>query len=360
LEDSRQHCHGFVLGTRRRPYGRVTGLTWFIALVAVIDGLTPLPALSQTCTIAVTNIVFPFEHDPFVVDTDCAAPPEPAYRGVLLNTNPGPWRVFDEGGPSKTFGHTFTNLPCNITAATLTVHWLPRPIAPILTEDDTICFQATPTPGVFEWCSEIDEYLKSQGVFQPTQEWNSTNWPACNPAVFDLSSLPPSGLGATNLIPSLNSRGELDVFVQDETVVGYLELEVVTCQDNDCNMNCVDDATDISEGTSEDVNCNGVPDECEGDVTFEIICSTTSETVSAGGAPECCKTYTFVATVNNGCGTPTVVNDYNGVIGLELTDCFPVGTHAVTFTATDDNGHVVSCTSFLAVEDNSPPTITPK
>ena len=31
----------------------------------------------------------------------------------------------------------------------------------------------------------------------------------------------------------------------------------------DCNRNCVDDSVDIADGTSEDVNNNGIPDECE-------------------------------------------------------------------------------------------------
>ena len=32
----------------------------------------------------------------------------------------------------------------------------------------------------------------------------------------------------------------------------------------DCNHNGIDDAVDISSGTSQDTNGNGVPDECEG------------------------------------------------------------------------------------------------
>ena len=35
----------------------------------------------------------------------------------------------------------------------------------------------------------------------------------------------------------------------------------------DCNKNGVDDATDIQNGTSADVNKNGIPDECEGGIT---------------------------------------------------------------------------------------------
>ena len=40
--------------------------------------------------------------------------------------------------------------------------------------------------------------------------------------------------------------------VEDENVFAF-----------DCNRNCVDDSVDIADGTSEDVNNNGIPDECE-------------------------------------------------------------------------------------------------
>jgi len=49
----------------------------------------------------------------------------------------------------------------------------------------------------------------------------------------------------------------------------------------DCNGNAVDDATDISSGTSLDCNANGVPDECD-------ITSGTSLDCNANGAPDEC------------------------------------------------------------------------
>jgi len=34
----------------------------------------------------------------------------------------------------------------------------------------------------------------------------------------------------------------------------------------DCNRNCINDLVDIEDGSSNDINCNGIPDECEGHV----------------------------------------------------------------------------------------------
>ena len=43
--------------------------------------------------------------------------------------------------------------------------------------------------------------------------------------------------------------------VEDELVFAY-----------DCNRNCINDLVDIEDGSSNDINCNGIPDECEGHV----------------------------------------------------------------------------------------------
>jgi len=49
----------------------------------------------------------------------------------------------------------------------------------------------------------------------------------------------------------------------------------------DCNGNGIDDATDISSGTSEDCNGNGIPDECD-------IAAGTSEDCNGNGIPDEC------------------------------------------------------------------------
>ncbi len=69
---------------------------------------------------------------------------------------------------------------------------------------------------------------------------------------------------------------------------------VPDCLDVDCNANSIADATDIANGTSADVNANGVPDECEdcndnGVFDDEDIASGFSLDLNANGIPDECE-----------------------------------------------------------------------
>ncbi|MCH7573085.1 MAG: hypothetical protein IH891_09250, partial [Planctomycetes bacterium] len=61
----------------------------------------------------------------------------------------------------------------------------------------------------------------------------------------------------------------------------------------DCNINCIEDAIDISTGSSQDCNTNGIPDECditsglEGDCNFNGIPDTCEDCNGNGIADEC-------------------------------------------------------------------------
>jgi len=63
-------------------------------------------------------------------------------------------------------------------------------------------------------------------------------------------------------------------------VLGVAEYSA--CQDRDCNGNGVADAEDIAVGTSEDINSNGIPDECEDCNGNSIL----DPDEIAGGAPD--------------------------------------------------------------------------
>ncbi|MDB4591457.1 HYR domain-containing protein, partial [Flavobacteriaceae bacterium] len=57
-------------------------------------------------------------------------------------------------------------------------------------------------------------------------------------------------------------------------------------------------------------------------------------------------------TASDNCAVATFTSDYSP------GDTFPLGTTAVTYTATDGNGQTVTCTFNVTVEDNEVPTIT--
>ena len=62
-----------------------------------------------------------------------------------------------------------------------------------------------------------------------------------------------------------------DVNTQQCTDGGlWIRLEFVADAPFDCNSNGQDDACDLVQGVSLDVNCNGLPDECEGGVPGDI------------------------------------------------------------------------------------------
>ena len=104
--------------------------------------------------------------------------------------------------------------------------------------------------------------------------------------------------------------------------------DLVTCtpQITDCNANGVDDAQDIAQGTSNDCDLNGVPDECEGVGDLVDAGTLASGTVAVGGA------YDSAANNNNlngrvcpVTGTPTVRWDYeSGPLGVEVFITNPV------------------------------------
>lgn len=66
------------------------------------------------------------------------------------------------------------------------------------------------------------------------------------------------------------------------------------CVDTDCNLNGVADDDDIADGTSQDANGNGVPDECEdcngnGVLDPEDILNGTSNDINENGRPDECE-----------------------------------------------------------------------
>ncbi len=68
----------------------------------------------------------------------------------------------------------------------------------------------------------------------------------------------------------------------------------VDCTADDCNGNGVDDATDISQGGSADVNTNGIPDECEDCNNNQVldptdIANLTSDDDNNNGVPDECE-----------------------------------------------------------------------
>lgn len=88
-----------------------------------------------------------------------------------------------------------------------------------------------------------------------------------------------------------NSDPRFHTVVQD-VIEDYLVQSA--CVDDDCNQNAIADALDIIQGTSLDVNGNGIPDECEdcnanGTLDPADISMGTSSDLNANGVPDECE-----------------------------------------------------------------------
>lgn len=266
-------------------------------------------------------------------------PAEPASRSPELDQLHGKWNQFDDSKEVRPFGHTFTELPCYITGAVLTVA-----IKPI---------------GKPKGDDVISLGLKDRN-FLWTQEIRSLNrfWPTETTLELDLSRLPLSR-GTISIIDALAS-GKLDVYLGSSVAVDFMQLTITYCDFDDCNDNCIPDKEDIASGRSKDLNQNGIPDECETEPgSIEVICDTY---MSVGLGTDCCAWLVLapdVITTGN-VGNYTVTNDFNGATGDLVTACFPIGVTQVTFIATTESGLTAQCTTVIHVYDNGAPVITPQ
>lgn len=254
-------------------------------------------------------------------------PGDPTFQGPgILSLGTGPWANFDYLSPDRQFGHTIQNLPCNIVAATLTIS---LQSTSSLSRNDNIGLGVTGGTPKFLWSRRVKDVL---GV-----PWDRSGDRAI--MTLDLTALPLANGQTMDILYLLNSSGDLDIYFQDDTAVDYIQLDVTTCLGTDCNR-------------------NGISDACE-DLPIVLKCP---PPVTKSLSPEpgnCCQEVTLNPSATDLCGNAKAVeitNDYNDATG-GFSACFPLGTTTVTFTATDDRGNEVSCSTTVTIRDTTPPTI---
>ncbi len=156
-------------------------------------------------------------------------PAETAFPGGCLQTKypQAPYKAFDDPTVDRFVGHTFVGLPPNIVGAQLRVRM--RPSEFVDASNDTINLGllahtqsgcgAEPTG--YAWASAIESLPGAGGA------WNDNFWTTFT---FDLAQLPSNAGGA--VLGKLASDRFLDVLVQDDTVVDWMELVVDSCGDS--------------------------------------------------------------------------------------------------------------------------------
>ncbi len=105
-------------------------------------------------------------------------------------------------------------------------------------------------------------------------------------------------------LATVRSGGTITVFGDELNAAELLEMPL-----RDCNGNGIEDAVDVAYGYSEDVNDNGVPDECEGSVISFCFCPTGAAPCSNGDASAGCANSTGVGALMEASGSASVTAD---------------------------------------------------
>jgi len=183
------------------------------------------------------------EHE-FVVDTclagikdDFAPPTEPASPSAgLLATmqaiSGGANPFFDSDLFNRCFGHSFDacwTQDCPIISAHLCLKVKALPIG--FSDNDVLALgDWSAGPGPSTWSIDMED-LYAYATGNPPTYTPGTVIEVC----LDLANLPVTGNGPSNLLPYLQDK-KLDVLIQDDTNVDYLELIVELCCPDCCRL----------------------------------------------------------------------------------------------------------------------------
>lgn len=206
--------------------------------------------------------------DNFLMPTEPASA-SPALRAFLTTSFTWPVReFFDYGGTNHSFGHSFTNLlgdnnGCYIVSARLEIRLAGLGSGNPM--DDMIGFVQG---GQAVWSSSISALYGAPWI--PGAQ---------NTFILDLDNLPASASGITNILAALRD-GTLDVFVQNNTSVDYMILQLEYC----CNNSGTGSGPTLEGTKYNDLNGNGVRDPGEPGLAGWVISAyhnPSGQTVSA-------------------------------------------------------------------------------
>ena len=185
------------------------------------DRVPCLPALSQGGV-----------DDKFSTANGSELPSPSAGLLSLLQQAPNqPPAGFDGAAKDRVFGHTFT-LPQGkcLRAAKVLFRARPLAISPSPSSpNDVVHLGFVNSAGQFvgaHWTAFFGSGNSGLPALLPLS-WKPSSYPAPNGASFilDLAALP----GGVNLLPDLDTRRELDFYVQDDTSIDYVSLVVRLC-----------------------------------------------------------------------------------------------------------------------------------
>jgi hypothetical protein len=197
--------------------------------------------MAITSSISVTAATFHFRQgidDGFALPTDPATPsPGLVVRFAAF----APFRNYDASDINRFFLETCGNLPMCIVSAELTLDLRPVVIGDAF--NDTVGLTFTNPGGAAAgptWSSFIGNPSSTSNLVSPP--WNTTNYPSGATITLDIDNLPTSS-GPVSLLDRLRDLKYIDITMQDDTNIDYLDLLVETALDGDIDGDgCVDTA----------------------------------------------------------------------------------------------------------------------
>ena len=191
---------------------------------------------------------------------------------------------------------------------------------------NTVTLTVTDVNGNISTCTStvtVEDNVAPVAICQPiTVQLDATGNATITVADIDAGSTDNCGIASTTI----------DISTFDCSNVGP---NTITLTVTDVNGNV---STCISIVTVEDIEAPTVT--CPADITITADAGVCESSVVVLGSP----------TVADNCGIASITND-----GLTV---YPAGTTTVTWTVTDDNGNITTCTQNVTVTDDELPTIT--
>ncbi len=310
--------------------------------------------------------------------------PEPGFPSAdlllrLQAAGVSSFKGFDNCAVNTFFAHTFTNLPSCITGATLHVGL--RACSSALNDNFGLSFTApsgTLVPP--SWGRYLGDGNPAPGLF--SMSWGAG---ATGDVVLDLSQLPNADGSTTDLIPTLNAQGLLDLVLQDDSSIDFAVLTVMSC--------CGTNSKTVACGTAWTFDAPTATDSCSGtNVTLTVLSTVTSglcpQTITrtwqatdiCGNSVTNSQTVTLLDTTppvltcatNKTilCGTtwtfdPPTASDSCSGTNVTITILTTLTNAAVcptvitrTWQATDACGNTNTCSQVVTVMNTTPPVVT--
>jgi hypothetical protein len=216
-----------------------------VGLLAIITVFAVLFVMAGTST--VTAATFNFQggiQDNYVLPTEPTTP----NAGVQIYMGGGPFAPYDYNSPNRRFLETFENCPTCIEGANLTIG---MKSLDSLASNDTIRFLFSDNSGNAvgpHWISQIGDPTADNSVLPNT--WGTTNYPSGVIKTFNLQSLQLGALNTSGSTSDLRSAigqfGFLDVDLQDDTSVDFINLQIKTALAGDMNGDGTVDIADYN------------------------------------------------------------------------------------------------------------------